>query len=160
MMLYTGWQLQWLIIDPFWYSTALWGVARAGRSKYIPQILWDVITYPCPWCLILTQHSWTHWIARGNSIIIRGNTFVRATAKPSTVKWFHIVPPKYYSKATEMGNSADYKIFFRYFDDNYYRILIHHAWASQIHSNLLISGVKTLVLARVLTANQPIFVHL
>ena len=28
-------------------------VWRAGTSNYIPQILWDVITFPCPWCLLL-----------------------------------------------------------------------------------------------------------
>ena len=32
-------------------------VSRAGSSNYIPQYLWDVITYPCPWCLLLAQHS-------------------------------------------------------------------------------------------------------
>ena len=47
------------------------------------------------------------WIARGNSIIIRGNASAGATAKPSTVKWFHLLPPEYYSTATEMENSVD-----------------------------------------------------
>ena len=32
-------------------------VSRAGTSNYIPQILWDVITCPCPWYLLLAQHS-------------------------------------------------------------------------------------------------------
>ena len=41
--------------------------------------------------------------------------------------------------------------FFWYFDDNHYIIHTHHAWLSQMHSNLLISGVKTLTIARVLT---------
>ena len=27
------------------------------QSDYIPQYLWDVITCPCPWYLILAQHS-------------------------------------------------------------------------------------------------------
>ena len=31
-------------------------ISRAGTSNYIPQILWDVITCPCP-CLPLFQHS-------------------------------------------------------------------------------------------------------
>ena len=31
-------------------------VSRAGTSNYIPQILWDVFTCPCPWCLLLAQH--------------------------------------------------------------------------------------------------------
>ena len=33
-------------------------VTRAGTSNYIPQYLWDVITCPCPWYLLLAQHSW------------------------------------------------------------------------------------------------------
>ena len=37
----------------------IWGVLlpKAGTSNYIPQYLWDVITCPCPWYLLLTQHS-------------------------------------------------------------------------------------------------------
>ena len=30
-------------------------VSRTVTSNYIPQILWDVITFPCPWYLHLTQ---------------------------------------------------------------------------------------------------------
>ena len=30
-------------------------VSRAGTSNYIPQILWDVITSPCPWYLLLAH---------------------------------------------------------------------------------------------------------
>ena len=42
-----------------WYN---WGVvcqkqvSGAGTSNYSPQILWGVITCPCPWYLLLTQH--------------------------------------------------------------------------------------------------------
>ena len=32
-------------------------VSRAGSSNYIPQYLWDVITCPCPWYLLLTNKS-------------------------------------------------------------------------------------------------------
>ena len=32
-------------------------VSRAGTSNHIPQILWDVFTFPCPWYLLLAQHS-------------------------------------------------------------------------------------------------------
>ena len=32
-------------------------VSRVGTSNYIPQKLWDVITCPCPWCLLLAYHS-------------------------------------------------------------------------------------------------------
>ena len=31
-------------------------VSMAGTSNYIPQILWDVITCPCPWYLPLVQY--------------------------------------------------------------------------------------------------------
>ena len=31
--------------------------SRTWTSNYIPQILWDVITCPCPWYLLLVQHS-------------------------------------------------------------------------------------------------------
>ena len=83
------------------------------------------------------------WTARGNSIIIGANASARATAKPSTIKWFYqrrkwkIWPIKIRS--------------LRYFGDNHYLIHTHHAWPSQMHSNLLISGIKTLAIARVLT---------
>ena len=33
------------------------------------------------------------WIERGNSITIGANVSARATAIPSTMKWFHLVPP-------------------------------------------------------------------
>ena len=32
-------------------------VSRGGASNYISQILWDVITCPCPWYLLLAQHT-------------------------------------------------------------------------------------------------------
>ena len=32
-------------------------VSRVGTSNYIPQILWDVITCPCPWYLLLAHKS-------------------------------------------------------------------------------------------------------
>ena len=35
---------------------------RAWTSNYIPQYLWDVITCPCPWYLLLAEHSsFVHW---------------------------------------------------------------------------------------------------
>ena len=45
------------------------------------------------------------WTARGNSI--GGNASTRATAKPSTIEWFHLVKPEFYLTATEMENSVD-----------------------------------------------------
>ena len=32
-------------------------VSSAGTCNYIPQYLWDIITFPCPWYLLLAQHS-------------------------------------------------------------------------------------------------------
>ena len=52
------------------------------------------------------------WTAHGNSLIIGGNASARATAKPSTIKWFHLVPPEYYLTTTERENSADQNTFF------------------------------------------------
>ena len=37
-------------------------VSRARTSNYIPQILWDVITCPCPWYMLLAQHSIFHGV--------------------------------------------------------------------------------------------------
>ena len=49
-----------------WNSLGTWGnmwgvlcqkqVSRAGTINYIPQYLWDVITCPCAWYLLLAQH--------------------------------------------------------------------------------------------------------
>ena len=44
------------------------------------------------------------WAARGNSTIIGRNAPARATAKQSTIKWFHLVLPEYYLTAMEMEN--------------------------------------------------------
>ena len=33
-------------------------VSRTGTSNYIPQYLWDVITCPFPWYLLLAQRPW------------------------------------------------------------------------------------------------------
>ena len=40
--------------------------------------------------------------ARGNSTFIGGNSSNRARVKPSTAKWFHLVPLEYYLTVTEM----------------------------------------------------------
>ena len=61
-------------------------------------------------CCLGNPNSTAHdviWIAHRNSIIIEGNACARATAKPSTVKWSHLVPLEYYLTATEMENSAN-----------------------------------------------------
>ena len=52
-------------------STLKWGlvcqkqVSRAWTSNYIPQYLWDVITCPCPWSLILAHTS-----SSGNKLLV------------------------------------------------------------------------------------------
>ena len=33
-------------------------ISKAGTRNYIPQDLWDVITCPCLWYLLLAQHFW------------------------------------------------------------------------------------------------------
>ena len=91
------------------------------------------------------------WIARGNSIIGRRSASPRGTAKSSTAKWFLQLPPEYNLTATVIKNAKDQKTCSWYFDDNYYIMLTHNARPSQMHENLLIIGIKTLTIARVLT---------
>ena len=43
-------------------------VARAGTSNYIPQILWDVMTCPCPWYLRLAHKSSTSLLQVPNRV--------------------------------------------------------------------------------------------
>ena len=43
--------------DYIWELVCQKQVSRAGTSNYIPQKLWDVITYPCPWYLLLAYKS-------------------------------------------------------------------------------------------------------
>ena len=46
--------------NPWWLTSGVLSkkqVSRSGTSNYIPQILWHVITCPCPWYLLLVQHS-------------------------------------------------------------------------------------------------------
>ena len=98
-------------------------------------------------CYLGKPNSAAHdviWIGRENSIIIRGNASARATAKPCMIKWFHLGSPEYYLTATEMENSADLNAFF----DILIIIIIYYT-PHQMHSDLLISGVKTL--GRVIT---------
>ena len=48
---------------------------KAGTSNSLPQILWDVITCPCPWYLLLAQHS-SHRVHPTKYIIVHGSSFV------------------------------------------------------------------------------------
>ena len=50
-------------------------VSRVETSNYIPQYMWDIITCPCPWYLLLTQHPWYLWdllysIIKGSIMIV------------------------------------------------------------------------------------------
>ena len=45
----------WLAMAYIWEHLCQKQVSRAGTSNYIPQYLWDVITCPCPWYLLLAQ---------------------------------------------------------------------------------------------------------
>ena len=57
---------KWLEINEIWFSICCLPVksvvleagSRAGTSNDIPQILWDVITCPCPWYLLVALHSY------------------------------------------------------------------------------------------------------
>ena len=51
-----GWVMGWLELD-MWRHVDQEQVSRAGASNYIPQKLWDVITCPCPWYLLLAPKS-------------------------------------------------------------------------------------------------------
>ena len=42
-------------------------VSMAGRSNYIPQYLWDLITCPCPWYLVII-----YIIASASEMIMTG----------------------------------------------------------------------------------------
>ena len=44
-------------------------ISRTGTSNYIPHILWDVITCPCTWYLLLTEYSSRH------RVIFRDNVY-------------------------------------------------------------------------------------
>ena len=96
-----------------------WSENIASREPICAQVILKSMHFPV-WCVTSHLFSTTCClgkpdstardvisIARGNSVIIAGNASARTTAKPSTVKWFHLVPPKYYWTATEMENSAD-----------------------------------------------------
>ena len=92
------------------------------------------------------------------SIIIGGNASARATAKPSMIKWFHLVPPEYYLTATEMENSVDYNTFCRYFDDNHY--IIHTMARTNALKFVHWRRQNTLYRSCFDSANQQIIVHL
>ena len=50
---------------PIWRLLFQKRVSRTGTSNYIPHRPWDVIFCPCPWYLLLAQHSQyltTMWI--------------------------------------------------------------------------------------------------
>ena len=49
-----------------WWLVYQKQVSRAGTSNYIPHYLWDVITCPCPWYMLLAHKSSTvrrWWLA-------------------------------------------------------------------------------------------------
>ena len=50
-------------------------VSRVSKCYYTPQILWDVIAFPCLWYLILAQHSpfENGWGETLSSIILKGH---------------------------------------------------------------------------------------
>ena len=50
-------QSRWTLVHNIFRVLYQKQVSRAWTSNYIPQYLWDVITCPCPWYLLLAQHS-------------------------------------------------------------------------------------------------------
>ena len=56
-------------------------VLRAGTSSYIPQILWDVITCPCPWFLSLMYSCSILNGMRGNVAVLLLYFLVHKLAK-------------------------------------------------------------------------------
>ena len=46
-----------IVTGPYWGLECQKQVSRTGTSNYIPQYLWDVITCPCPWYLLLAHKS-------------------------------------------------------------------------------------------------------
>ena len=61
-------------------------VSSATTSNYIPQILWDVITCPCPWHLLLTHRS-SH-----EKTIFEHSTRWHTPSPPVSLKslWYHL----------------------------------------------------------------------
>ena len=54
------------LVQGIWYhfTTIHWvvlyqkQVSKAGTSNHIPQYLWDAITYPFRWCVLLVEQYW------------------------------------------------------------------------------------------------------
>ena len=77
-------------------------VSRAGTSKYIPVILWDVITCPCPWYLLLAQHS-SYWrlermdpqISHAITTLKRKQTYVHSLWKNTLQHWDGMLMPSH-----------------------------------------------------------------
>ena len=74
----------------------IWGlvwqkhVSRAGTSNYIPQILWDVITCPCPWYLFLTHcHHMSQTGMQGINNYIPQNAVSICSISHNICTWFY-----------------------------------------------------------------------
>ena len=74
----------------------IWGlvwqkqVSRAGTSNYIPQILWDVITCPCPWYLFLTHcHHMSQTGMQGINNYIPQNAVSICSISHKICTWFY-----------------------------------------------------------------------
>ena len=61
---------------PMWGVSCEKPVSMARTSNYTPYILWDVITCPYPWHLILAQHSSYKGMSSGSSDFDRSFTFL------------------------------------------------------------------------------------
>ena len=61
--------IMWMNALSFWVCVCQQDVSKLETSNYIPQYLWDVITCPCPWYLLLAHKSlfvvnskWCKWL--------------------------------------------------------------------------------------------------
>ena len=90
-------------------------------------------------------------MSRGNFLFVVMSVSPRGTTQPSTAKWFLHLPTDYNLTATVMDNSVDHNMGSQCFGDNHYIIHTNHPWPWQMQSRLLIGGVKTLAIIRVLT---------
>ena len=90
-------------------------------SNYIPQILWDVITFPCPWYLLLAHSAWCYTMVRHFSTHAttcfgpRYDTF-RDCGCLHQFDFVHIPPPRPYVQVVsielKLGDDIKYNVFF------------------------------------------------
>ena len=61
---------------------------RAGKSNYVPQYLWNVITFPCPWYMLLA-HQFPYGITLQKTTLIEHKR-AQSSRKYNTNSYLHI----------------------------------------------------------------------